>query len=78
MSGLQSVTFTATSTVTTAGESAFNGCNNASFTSIVLPASAETVGVSAFEGCTNLATINIPNNVSLTTLSQNILKSLME
>ena len=32
--GLQSVTFTATSSVASTGDNAFEGCNNASFTSI--------------------------------------------
>ena len=47
------------SSVTTIGESAFEGCSD--LTSVTLPAGVTTISKSAFETCTSLETINLEN-----------------
>ena len=48
--------------VTTIGESAFDGCNN--LTSITIPDSVTTIGEYAFYGCENLESVTIPGSVT--------------
>ena len=47
------------SSVTTIGESAFEGCSD--LTNVTLPAGVTTISKSAFETCTSLETINLEN-----------------
>ena len=48
--------------VTSIGESAFNGCVN--LTSITIPDSVTSIGQTAFNGCVNLTSITIPDSVT--------------
>ena len=52
------------SSVTSIGESAFNGCTSTSFTSITLPSSVTSIGKSAFLGCTYLTSITLSSSVT--------------
>lgn len=49
--------------VTTIGNYAFYGCNNASFTSISIPQGVTAIGNSAFNGCTHLASVTLPSTL---------------
>jgi len=49
-------------TVTTIGESAFNGCTG--LTSVVIPNSVTSIEEEAFRGCSGLANVTIPNSVT--------------
>lgn len=49
--------------VTTIGNYAFYGCNNASFTSISIPEGVTSLGNSAFYGCTSLASVTLPSTL---------------
>ena len=51
-----------TYSVTSIGESAFNGCE--SLTSIIIPNSVTSIGESAFSGCEALTSATIPNSVT--------------
>lgn len=55
--------------VTTIGNYAFYGCNNASFTSISIPEGITAIGNSAFYGCTSLASVTLPS--TLTSIGSN-------
>ena len=48
--------------VTSIGESAFQGCSN--LTSIIIPNSIQTIGKNAFYLCSNLTSMTIPNSVT--------------
>ena len=48
--------------VTSIGESAFEGCTG--LTSVVIPNSVTSIGESAFKGCTGLTSVVIPNSVT--------------
>ena len=50
--------------LTKIGNFAFYQCNNASLTSIDIPASVTSIGQNAFNNCTNLASIDIPASVT--------------
>ena len=60
-SALKSVTFTPTSTVTSIGGNAFQGC---ALTSITIPNSVINIGSEAFLGCSALTSVTIPNSVT--------------
>lgn len=49
--------------VTTIGNYAFYGCNNALFTSISIPEGVTSLGNSAFNGCTHLASVTLPSTL---------------
>ncbi|MBR5394979.1 MAG: leucine-rich repeat protein [Bacteroidaceae bacterium] len=51
-----------TYTVTSIGESTFNGCS--SLTSVILPESLTSIGRNAFYKCSSLTSITLPENVS--------------
>jgi hypothetical protein len=59
---LKSVTFTPTSTVTSIGNGAFQGCS--ALTSITIPNSVTSIGAAAFNGCTALTSVTISNSVT--------------
>jgi len=59
--------------VTTIGNYAFYGCNNASFTSISIPEGVTSLGNSAFYGCTYLASVTLPS--TLLTIGSNAFHS---
>lgn len=50
--------------VTSIGDRAFYGCNNASMTSVTLPSTVTSIGYGAFWNCGNLTTCNIPAGVT--------------
>ena len=54
--------YTIPNSVTTIGDSAFNGCE--SLTNIDIPNSVTTIGNDAFAFCYSLTSINIPNSVT--------------
>ncbi len=56
----------------TIGESAFQGCNNASFTSVYIPTSVTSIGQRAFLGCNKLTSVTIATNSNLTTIGDNV------
>ena len=59
----ETVTYNGTTyTVTSIGNSAFEGCTG--LTNIDIPNSVTAIGSYAFEGCTGLTSVNIPNSVT--------------
>ena len=46
--------------VTSIGDYAFEGCNNANLTSVTIPASVTSIGGSAFSSCSSLSSVTIP------------------
>lgn len=59
--------------VTTIGNYAFYGCDNALFTSISIPAGVTSIGNSAFYSCTSLASVTLPS--TLVSISSNAFHS---
>ena len=49
----------------TIGASAFEGCNNASLTTMTFPKKLSTIGANAFNGCSSLQTLRIPFGTEL-------------
>jgi len=49
-------------TVTSIGNSAFDGCNG--FTSVTIPGTVTSIGNSAFDGCNGLTSVTIPDSVT--------------
>jgi serine acetyltransferase len=57
--------------VTSIGTSAFQGCNNRSFTTITLPNALTSIGTSAFQSCLKLSTINLGYTTVTPTITVN-------
>ncbi len=51
-------------TVTTIGNEAFKGCNNASFTEVTIPHSVTTIGTGVFYNCNKLASVTMPRGIT--------------
>ena len=60
--GLTSITLP--KSLTTIGQSAFQGNNNANFITINIPENVETIGSYAFQGCSNLKTVTLPDKLN--------------
>ena len=61
------------SVVSSLGDSCFEGCNNAGFTQIALPAGVQSIGVSSFKDCTDLSAVtgSVQDGSSLTSVGEN-------
>lgn len=60
--GGRSGAYTIPDSVTTIGDSAFNGCD--SLTSVIIPDSVTAIGENAFYSCDNLTSVSIGNSVA--------------
>ena len=65
-SNCTALTFTATSTVTSIGASAFKGCTK--ITVITIPTTVASIGISAFQNCTTLSSVTFPHTPTLPTI----------
>jgi hypothetical protein len=73
--GLTSVTFTPTSTLTSIGEDAFYDCG---FTSIIIPNSVISIGTGAFFGCTGLTSVTFTPTSTLTSIGTQVFQDCTE